>query len=407
MPRFSLLLVVILLSACSSGAARWDPLAIAPERPALDAAADTNSALDYYAYGVRAMAENPVTAAAAFYWASRLDPTWGDPLYARRAALLVANPQRYVEYLDDDSPIHRSPGVMALDSLMMRAFQLNPFVEPTVELAALNYAIARDVRRQNPGLMDANVDYLVHDWLLGQDPETRAWFAYAERRYADALALYEIAQRDDPDDLSLQADMAQVLFKAGRPDDAVAAMAGVIEAMREHEETELVRVYESKAVFEHFIGLVHETQGEAADARDAYVRALGEDLSYHPAHIRLGDLAFAEGDTATALSELALAVQIRENDPAVRFRYGLLLIQLRRFAEAEPELRRAIELEPLFADPYRLLAVALDFQGRRAEAAPVYREFLERGSRDAAGRDAVNRRLAELDSSAPTTGSTQ
>ena len=28
-------------------------------------------------------------AAAAFYWAARINPGWGEPLYARRAALIM------------------------------------------------------------------------------------------------------------------------------------------------------------------------------------------------------------------------------------------------------------------------------------------------------------------------------
>src|SRR6185369_14516804 len=63
----------------------------APRRPALPAQSDTNDASAYYRLGMSRLSANPREAADAFWWASRLDPHWADPLYARRAALLMSN----------------------------------------------------------------------------------------------------------------------------------------------------------------------------------------------------------------------------------------------------------------------------------------------------------------------------
>lgn len=55
-------------------------------RPRLEAGADTNDANAYYQYGLQTFDRDAASASAAFYWAARLNPGWGEPLYARRAA---------------------------------------------------------------------------------------------------------------------------------------------------------------------------------------------------------------------------------------------------------------------------------------------------------------------------------
>ncbi len=64
------------------------------------AAADTNSANTYYLHGVNRIADRPAEAAAAFYWAARLQRVlargiafarWGDAGYYRLVA--VTDPQ--------------------------------------------------------------------------------------------------------------------------------------------------------------------------------------------------------------------------------------------------------------------------------------------------------------------------
>ena len=50
-----------------------------PRRPRLAAAADTNDAGAYYRLGRERLERSPEEAAAAFYWASQIDPGWADP----------------------------------------------------------------------------------------------------------------------------------------------------------------------------------------------------------------------------------------------------------------------------------------------------------------------------------------
>src|SRR5690242_7572572 len=60
-----------------------------PARPALGPGQDTNSADAYVALGISQMMDHPKVAAAAFFWATRLDPANGDAWYGRWAARLL------------------------------------------------------------------------------------------------------------------------------------------------------------------------------------------------------------------------------------------------------------------------------------------------------------------------------
>jgi hypothetical protein len=51
--------------------------------PGDSVAPDTNDSRLYYKAGLYAHGINPSLASAAFYWASRLDPGWADPYFAR------------------------------------------------------------------------------------------------------------------------------------------------------------------------------------------------------------------------------------------------------------------------------------------------------------------------------------
>jgi hypothetical protein len=60
-------------------------------------------------------------------------------------------------------------------------------------------------------------------------------------------------------------------------------------------------------------------------SKEPFGRALQEDLSYFPAQVQLGYPALESKDTTRALSEMDLAVQIRGDDPMLRFVYGYSL----------------------------------------------------------------------------------
>jgi hypothetical protein len=125
-----------------------------------------------------------------------------------------------------------------------------------------------------------------------------------------------------------------VFYLMGNSDSARAEMTQAIAKLWEKDTKNFVWLYESKAVLEHFIGLTYERQSHIGPAREAYGRGLQEDLSYYPAHMRLGTIALSTGDTATALSEMDLAAQINNDEPVLQATYGMILAQSGHISEA-------------------------------------------------------------------------
>ena len=178
----------------------------------------------------------------------------------------------------------------------------------------------------------------------------------------------------------VHAERARVFYLIGNDDSTRGEMALALDKLRERDVKHFVYLYESKAVLEHSIGLSYEAKGDLEAAREAYGRALQEDLSYYPAHVRLGRIALTAGDTATALSELDLAVQLKGDDPWVQAHYGATLAQAGRLGDAVEHLRKAIELEPFYPIPYYLLGRVAEMMGNSAGAVEHYRGFLARAS---------------------------
>src|SRR3989442_14945342 len=129
-------------------------------------------------------------------------------------------------------------------------------------------------------------------------------------------------------------------------------------------------------MFEYAIGIVRVNQGDFPSARDAFGRALTENLAFYWAHARLAGVDLALHDTAAALTELGLAVEIEPNDPALRLYNGYVLRLARRYTEAVAELDVAIRLHPDFAPPPLHLALVCPAGGESAAGGgPARRVF--------------------------------
>ncbi len=376
-----------------------------PKRPKLEAGADTNFASAYYEYGVSMIERDPERAAAAFYWAARLNPAWAPPLYARRVALLMADPRLLVGYMNGIRRYVESKEARSIDSLELRALMLNPFLARDLDkqlTVAYLRALVQDELRQSGDQMDAGqstrFDYYMERYLRNNARErVRASMAMSEGRVPDALELYRKAIPQERDDEAwIHVERARAFHMLGNEDSTRAELAQGLEKLRKKDQKAFVFVYESKALLEQCIGLTYELKAQFEPAREAYGRALQEDLSYYPAHIRLGSVALAVGDTTSALSEMDLAVQVKPDDPWVRATYGATLAQTGRAADAAVQLKKAVELEPFYPGPYYLLGRIAEVLGKSAEAAEDYRGYLTHASSSDIRVPDVKQRLAAL-----------
>ena len=87
-------------------------------------------------------------------------------------------------------------------------------------------------------------------------------------------------------------------------------------------------MYESKALLEHSIGLVQQRLGNKSAAKEAFGRALQEDLSYFPAHVQLAYLALDGKDTTTLESQLVppLVERVERIDVTLAFANGTITV---------------------------------------------------------------------------------
>ena len=372
------LLGALLVPVARAGRAQNPPRLDDPatyRRPKLSSAADPNDWEGYFDYGVEQLRRDARKAEAAFYWASRIDPSRAEPLYGRWVAYWMRRPAWFEEYVKGNPGLLTAPAVVEVDSLYLRALCRNP-------------------------LMPRTLTVLVYDQLPGRwsgDRFTTAVLDYSRGRYADAAAAFGRLVRDDPvANYRVRYDRALAFTAMQRFDSAAVEIAALLEEMRRRDEKQLTYSYQSKELIEYALGLLNLARGDRAAGRAAFQRALVENLAFSPAHGALGEMALATRDTKAALDEYGQAVELDGTDGVQRYHYGSALATAGRQEEAELQLRKAIELEPLFAPPYFTLGAVLEARGLRAQALAAYRDYVQRAPSLAALVPRARARIAEL-----------
>jgi tetratricopeptide (TPR) repeat protein len=229
--------------------------------------------------------------------------------------------------------------------------------------------------------------------------EGQAIKAYTEGRFPDALKGYAKGVKtldsiialppdkqhadDDRDDArrsvaNLHRERGRIFFLIEQYDSAAIELRAAVSGIRSAESNSrsLTRNYESSEILQQSLGIVEERLGHPDSAREAYSRALEEDLSFAPAHFALAGLALAAHDTAQAVRELELGAQMQPNDPASAFFYGRGLIYAGHVPQSVAPLQRAVKLEPLFAEPHAWLAFVYEGSGYEPEAIEEYTRYL-------------------------------
>ena len=370
-----------------------------PRRPRLPAGVDTNNAQVYYDFGLEKLERDPEQAADAFYWAMRLNPTSADAYYARRCALLLSDKYRFQKYEMDDRRTLESDEIKRIDSLFYYSLTINPFLYQKLEVR-LDHAfvsnVAEDYARAHSDVSANEVQYWLEHEMRSWPAGFRARQAYGEGRFPEALAYYADAIKGARYKANYRWERGRLFFQLGQADSALSELSQSLDEMQKSEKKDLVYVYESKALLQHSIGLVQQRLGNGAAAKESFAKALQEDLSYFPAHIQLGYIALEAHDTTTALSEMDLAVQIRADDPMLRYIYGYSLAASGKYKDAEMQLRKAIEIDPVFATPYHVLGQVLDAQGKGTDALGQYQSFLAHASQQDLRRKEAEERVKEL-----------
>ena len=373
-----------------------------PLRPQLDVGADTNDAGTYYRYGMRVLSNKPAESVRAFYWASQIDPSSGEVMYALRTATLMAmDGSDLVDYFDYSGKT-RPPKYLALDSLLYRAYTVNPFLYRNIDLALIRRLIEARVVRENPSVDRAELNTGILEMM--RDMHDEGWLAYAESRLPDALADYakdlkskgRSKKAHKEEDSEIHAERARIFYLLGNMDSARTEMTAAVDAMRAQDAKDVVLLYESKAMYEQSLGMIQEQAKHPDEAREAYGQALTEDLSYYAAHNRMAELELAKGDTAGAVTEMDLAVQLQPNDPVLRYTYARALVESRRDGDAATQLLKAIAMDPFYAAPHFLLARIADAEQYTDDAVTQYQQFAAIAAKGDPDLPVARDRLAKL-----------
>jgi tetratricopeptide (TPR) repeat protein len=331
-----------------------------PIRPKLVATADTN---DSRAYASLARASRkPADAYAAFVWAHRLRPTRLDYLSEMVDALIAGQSQRWLRrYVSGHPEVRDSPLARQADSIRRVIVLRDPFFGLPPAKGSCSATPVRD--------------------LAAEQLVERGFYALQTGCYYRAIAyLEEAAQRDSMLEHLLHL-RAVAWHMVRRPAEAATDLQRAIVGVRRLQAQSIEQSLYSTAMLEYVLGMMHMRIGDAVSARGAFERALSEDLSFHTAHVRLGELAMGKGDLNAAIDAFSMATQIRPDDAFALGAYANALTAAKRYDEARAAYEQAIGLVPHYADYRFALAELLDRAGDAPSAVRAYRDYVGRAAR--------------------------
>src|SRR5262245_8201854 len=366
-------LVLRFVSLCFAGAQILGAQTV--QRPKLPKDADPNDWGAYFDLGVAKLQRQPNAASDAFYWASRLNPSRAEPLFARYVSFWAKDIEKFGRYLQEDETVLRDPKVLQAVDLRSTALARNPFVHQGLVMA-------------------------LYDALPGGFREsviTTAWIYYGRADLPHALERFATAIDRDPKKYGYARFVrASAFVNLQQYDSASAEIEALLKQLRAEDEKTVGQEYQSKEMLEYASGLLLYQRNKLAAAREAFGRSVVENASFAAAHAMLGEMALSSRDTATALLEYATTIQIDSSDVMMRIGYGRALMAAQRPGDAAAQFRMAAALEPYYAESYYLLASALEASGANLAAADAYRQFLNATTQGDFRRDKAQGKIAVL-----------
>ena len=328
----------------------------AQEPLGLPAEADPNDWQSYYQEGFRHMRTRPDRAELYFIRAARLEPSVAEAYVARFAAWWAARPELWRMWVREDRLALDDSGVQAAEAWLAKAYLINPFLQPTIlQLASPGWT------RHPPDI-----------------PLWRGVASYVQGRWRESTEEFTRALRRGDDHWSAYYWRALAYVQLGKTDSAGRDLQAVLDSIGRYEETHTLHGDLGSAELYYTLGLLRLKTEDRASAKAALEQTFVRNLSFYMGHQHYGNILVAEGDTAGAIREYALAIQIQPADEVLRFNYGTILLQAGRVDSAAAQFREAVRLNPDYAPPYFNDALALERAGHAIEARSMYEDFLAR-----------------------------
>ena len=162
-----------------------------------------------------------------------------------------------------------------------------------------------------------------------RETERQAWGA--------AVAAFRSALAEDPGNLDARHDLGVALREGGDPAAGLAELRAVADARND-------------ASSWNNAGLALVMLGRAAEAEEAFQRAIERDPRLGDAWLNAALLAGDRADYALALERLGRGESLRGADPAIWYHRGRFFEGLGRLADARDAFDRCLALAPGFAD---------------------------------------------------------
>lgn len=186
---------------------------------------------------------------------------------------------------------------------------------------------------------------------------------YKDHRPADALKEFEMVIRERPDYSPGYFCASKALNDLGRKNQSI-----------EYLQTALQLESDNAAAYMGLGNSMMEN-GQAMGALAAYNRAIALDPGLRKVHFNKGSALMKMDDLAAALTEFDAEIR-RDRYPSAYVNKGIVLIELKRPAEAIEALQNAISIGPPMVSWYTNLAVAQAMAGRMQDAHASVRKAL-------------------------------
>jgi tetratricopeptide (TPR) repeat protein len=350
---------------------------------------------------VELLPQNPRRAAEYFRWAALLQPDWADPLEGWRTALLLSEPRRLPEFMlyQAGTEVTELADSLRHEASLRAPMQFRPFEGELVQ------GFVRSLERRFDPLDTIDtveLQYHLEEWVRDLGDYWRAMFAYSNHDIDLALDFYgDMVQDADSTTRGYWiSERAHVMAVAGRYEEARVEYDSALAALRKTESERLVIAYISKADQLHSMGLMAEVMNDPEQARRDYMAALEEDLGYYPAHEGLARLALLAGDTANAVFEYQMAVELAPDAPDLRMKLVGILVLTGDVEGARTNAAAAAETNPYYAVPHLVMGALAERGGKRDEAVEHYERFLELAPRADRNRPSIQNRVAALETAA-------
>lgn len=181
----------------------------------------------------------------------------------------------------------------------------------------------------------------------------------------EAIAEFERADLESPEDPDTQVLLANLYIMAGQLDFAEELLQAVL---GEHPDT-------TGAIYS--LALIQHARGDRDASQQLLLDAIAIDSEFVDAHAALGEFLLEDNSLRAAQRAFEIAISIDESSFVARSGLGNVLLRQESWEEAVEELTRAIELQPNYIFPYVDRARAYTASGNIPAAIADYSTAIE------------------------------